>query len=102
MRRKEWQHPISFVAAVPGAVLLALSSNVATRSAVAKLDGPPAIDCLDSAYYREQAARFRRLAAVVSDDRLTGEMLELAAAYETKAAQLEAQTMIDAHAFRPK
>jgi hypothetical protein len=53
-------------------------------------------------HYREQAARFRQLAAVLSDDRLTREMLRLAAAYETKAVQLEAQIMIGAHTFRSK
>ncbi len=56
-------------------------------------DQQAAVLHFDPDYYREQAARFRQLAAVLSEDRLTGEMLQLAAAYEMKAAQLEAQTM---------
>ena len=61
-----------------------------------------AVVCLDPDYYHEQAAHFRQLAAAVSSDELTNQMMELAAAYEAKAAQLEAQTMISAHAFRSK
>src|SRR5690349_18946460 len=41
----------------------------------------------------EQAGRFRQLAAAVSGDELANQMMKLAAAYESKAAQLEAQTM---------
>ena len=41
-------------------------------------------------YFRERAARFRQLAALVSDDTLTREMMELVAAYEARASQLEA------------
>ncbi len=41
-------------------------------------------------YFRERAAHFRELAALVSDDTVTREMMELVAAYEARAAQLEA------------
>ena len=48
------------------------------------------IERLDVGYFHERAARFRELAALVSDDTLTREMMELAAAYEARASQLEA------------
>jgi hypothetical protein len=45
---------------------------------------------LNVSYFRERAAHFRELAALVSDDTLTREIMELVAAYEARAAQLEA------------
>ena len=48
------------------------------------------IERLNVGYFRERAARFRELAALVSDDTLGREMMELVAAYEARASQLEA------------
>ena len=92
---------MTFGAATLG-VMAVLLSSVSARSAIAKPDKQAAVVCLDPDYYHEQAAHFRQLAAAVSSDELTNQMMELAAAYEAKAAQLEAQTMISAHAFRSK
>jgi hypothetical protein len=64
---------------------------VNARPASAKPDKQVAIVCVDPDYYREQAAHFRQLAAAVSGDGFMNQMMELAAAYEARAAQLEAQ-----------
>jgi hypothetical protein len=42
-----------------------------------------------SAYFREQAARCRRLAGDIVDDRAQRELLDLAKEYEARAAELE-------------
>ena len=93
---------MTFGAVYLGMVLPVLFSGVTTRSAVAKQDQPAAVICVDPDYYREQAAHFRQLAGAISGDDLTTQMMELAAAYEAKAAQLEAQTLTGAHRLGSK
>ena len=60
------------------------------------------IERLDVGYLRERAAHFRRLAALVSDDTFTREMMDLAAAYEARASQLEATNNQDRRAPKTK
>jgi hypothetical protein len=79
---------MSFGSGYLGVALAILFSSGIVRSAIAKPDEAATVVCLDPHFYREQAARFRRLAAAD----LTSQMMGLAAAYEAKAAHLEAPT----------
>ena len=81
MGKQGWQRlPLAGVMAV-------LLWGVITPSAIANPDETAAVVCLDPAYYREQARRFRELAGAD----LTSQITELAAAYDARAAHLEAQ-----------
>jgi hypothetical protein len=59
-------------------------AGLLTQSATAKPDDASTVVCFDPHFYREQAARFRQLAAA---DPTTSQMMGLAAAYDAKAAQ---------------
>lgn len=96
-RRNDWLQATTLRAALAAAVLL-VSLFGMTRSATANLGDLAAVVCLDPDYYREQAAHFRQVAAAVSGDEMTNQMMGLAAAYETKASQLEAPSVIGARA----
>jgi hypothetical protein len=79
-----WQRLVSIGAGCLGVVL----AGLLTQSATAKPDDASTVVCFDSDFYREQATRFRQLAAVD----LTSQMAGLAAAYDAKAARIEAST----------
>jgi hypothetical protein len=68
-----------------GAGCLVLA-GLLTQSATAKPDDASTVVCFDSHFYREQAARFRQLASAD----LSSQMMGLAAAYDAKAAGIDA------------
>ena len=68
--------------------LAVVLAGLPTQSAIAKPDDASTVVCFDPDFYREQAARFRQLAAAD----LTSQMAGLAAAYDAKAARIEAST----------
>jgi hypothetical protein len=110
MRKKDWLHLMAYgaVLILAGGVLanpfpellpaaLARESSALVESGTGRPAGPEKIrylrqpiERLNVSYFRERAARFRELAALVSDDTLSREMMELVAAYEARAVQLEA------------
>lgn len=47
---------------------------------------------MDCGVLRRQAARFRRLAELITDETMAREMLALASEYEARAAQIESST----------
>lgn len=68
--------------------LAVVLASLLTQSATAKPDDASTVVCLDPHFYREQAARFRQLAYADFTSQMTG----LAAAYDEKAARIEAST----------
>jgi hypothetical protein len=103
MRKKDWLHlmaygavliPTPFPELMPPA--LARESSGTVESCTDRPAGTEIrclrqpIERLNVGYFRERAARFRELAALISDDTLGREMMELVAAYEARASQLEA------------
>jgi hypothetical protein len=103
MRKKDWLHlmrtapslsypegfsPTPFSELLPPALGRESTARVESDR-LAGIEMRQPIERLNVAYFRERAARFRQLAALVSDDTLTREMMELAAAYEARASQLE-------------
>ena len=84
MRWQDRPRLVSIGAGCLGVVL----AGLITQSATAKPDDASTDLCIDPHFYREQAGRFRQLAAAD----LTSQMMGLAAAYDAKAARIEAST----------
>ena len=71
-----------------GGCLGVVLAGLLTQSATAKPDEASTLVCFDPHFYREQATRFRQLAAAD----FTNQMMGLAAAYDAKAARIEVST----------
>jgi hypothetical protein len=82
-----WQGPLRLVSIGAGCLGVVLA-GLLTQSAIAKPDDASTVVCFDPNFYREQAARFRQLASAD----LTTQLMGLAAAYDAKAARIEAST----------